>query len=156
MSLQTANVITYVQEHHADKGYSAPVIATALAFICGFIVLGVGLLRLGFIVEFIPQPAVSGFMTGSAINIAAGQVPALFGIKNRLNTKGPTYEVIINTLKNLKHSTKDAAFGVTCLVVLYGLKWGLAWAGNRYTKFRRASFFLSCFRHAFVISECCF
>jgi sodium-independent sulfate anion transporter 11 len=68
MSLQTANVISYVQEHHKAENWSAPVIATALAFICGFIVLGIGLLRLGWIVEFIPQPAVSGFMTGSAIN----------------------------------------------------------------------------------------
>lgn len=40
----------------------------------GFIVLGIGLLRLGWIIEFIPAPAVSGFMTGSAITIAAGQV----------------------------------------------------------------------------------
>ncbi|KAG1897338.1 karyopherin Kap95 [Suillus fuscotomentosus] len=31
-------------------------------------------------VEFIPVPAVSGYMTGSVINIVAGQVPALMGI----------------------------------------------------------------------------
>jgi sodium-independent sulfate anion transporter 11 len=42
--------------------------------------LRVGLLRLGWLVEFIPAPAVSGFMTGSAINIVAGQVPGLMGI----------------------------------------------------------------------------
>jgi sodium-independent sulfate anion transporter 11 len=40
-------------------------------------------------------------MTGSAINIAAGQVPAMLGLSKRLNTRAPTYEVIINTLKNL-------------------------------------------------------
>lgn len=52
----------------------------------------------------VPQPAVSGFMTGSAINIAAGQVPALFGINKRLDTRAATYQVIINTFKNLKYS----------------------------------------------------
>ncbi len=150
MSLEVANVIAYVQTNHPDK-WSSPVIATALAFICGFIVLGIGLLRLGWIIEFIPQPAVSGFMTGSAISIAAGQVPGLFGIQKRFNTRDATYKVIINTLKNLKFSTLDAAFGVTALVTLYGIKWGLAWAGNRYTRFRRAAFFLTAFRHAFVI-----
>jgi len=31
-------------------------------------------------VELIPIPAVAGFMTGSAISIAAGQVPGLMGI----------------------------------------------------------------------------
>lgn len=53
----------------------------------------------------VPQPAVSGFMTGSAINIAAGQIPALFGIKDRLDTRAATYEVIINIFKNLHYST---------------------------------------------------
>ncbi|KAJ9120138.1 hypothetical protein QFC22_003037 [Naganishia vaughanmartiniae] len=150
MSLQTANVIAHVQKTHPGV-WDNQTIATGLAFICGFIVLGIGLLRLGWIVEFIPQPAVSGFMTGSAINIAAGQVPALFGIAKRLNTREATYKVIINTLKNLKYAKLDAALGVTALFTLYLIKWSMAYAGNRYPKFRRASFFITCFRHAFVI-----
>jgi sodium-independent sulfate anion transporter 11 len=150
MSLEVANVIQHVQEAHPGE-WSAPVIATALAFICGFIVLGIGLLRLGWIIEFIPQPAVSGFMTGSAINIAAGQTPGLFGIAKRFNTREATYKVIINTLKNLKYSNLDAALGVTALVTLYAIKWGLAWGGNRYERFRRPAFFMTSFRHAFVI-----
>jgi sodium-independent sulfate anion transporter 11 len=77
----------------------------------------------------------------------------LFGIAKRLNTREETFKVIINTLKNLHFATIDAAFGVTSLVTLYLIKWGLQWAGNRYVKFRRAAFFLSCFRHGFVISE---
>lgn len=80
MSLTVANVIKHVQEHHPGE-FDGPIIATALAFVCGFIVLGIGILRIGWIVEFIPMPAVSGFMTGSAISIAAGQVPGLMGIK---------------------------------------------------------------------------
>ena len=50
------------------------------AFVCGFIVLGIGLLHLGWLVEFIPAPAVSGFMTGSALNIVSGQLPGLMGV----------------------------------------------------------------------------
>ena len=80
MSLTVAQVIKDVQTHHASEKFTGPEIATGLAFICGFIVLGIGLLRLGWLVEFISAPAVSGFMTGSAINIAAGQVPGLMGI----------------------------------------------------------------------------
>lgn len=67
MSLLVSKVIADVQSRDTDGTYAAPVIATALAFITGFIVLGIGLLRLGWIVEFIPVPAVAGFMTGSAI-----------------------------------------------------------------------------------------
>lgn len=79
MSLTVSQIIRYVEKAHPGA-WGGPQIATTLAFICGFIVLGIGLLRLGWIVEFIPAPAVSGFMTGSAINIVAGQVPGLMGI----------------------------------------------------------------------------
>jgi sodium-independent sulfate anion transporter 11 len=53
------------------------------------------------LIQVVPQPAVSGFMTGSAINIAAGQVPAIFGLAKKFDTRAATYKVIINTLKNL-------------------------------------------------------
>lgn len=79
MSLTVSQIIKHVDNKHPNE-FEPQTIATAVAFICGFIVLGIGLLRLGWIVEFIPLTAVSGFMTGSAINIAAGQVPGLMGI----------------------------------------------------------------------------
>lgn len=102
MSLQTGRVVLHVTEQLGNK-YTGPQIAVCLAFFCGFIVLAIGLLRLGWIVEFIPQPAVSGFMTGSAISIAAGQIPAVLGLAQRFDTKAETYNVIINTLKNLPY-----------------------------------------------------
>jgi solute carrier family 26 (sodium-independent sulfate anion transporter), member 11 len=79
MSLTVSQIITYVDHKH-PKEWSNPEIAVNLAFICGFIVLGIGLLRLGWLVELIPIPAVAGFITGSALNIAVGQVPGLMGI----------------------------------------------------------------------------
>lgn len=79
MSLTVSQIIKYVDDRHPAQ-WSGPQIAITVAFICGFIVLGIGLLRLGWIVEFIPLPAVSGFMTGSAITIVASQVPGLMGI----------------------------------------------------------------------------
>ena len=79
MSLTVAQIIKHVTEAHPDE-WSHPQIATTVAFICGFIVLGIGLLRLGWLVEFIPAPAVSGFMTGSALSIVSGQVPGLLGL----------------------------------------------------------------------------
>jgi hypothetical protein len=79
MSLTVAQIITSVHKAHPNQ-WTNPEIASTLAVITGFIVLGIGLLRIGWLVEFIPIPAVSGFMTGSAISIAAGQVPGLLGI----------------------------------------------------------------------------
>ncbi|KAG9099965.1 hypothetical protein FS749_016604 [Ceratobasidium sp. UAMH 11750] len=150
MSLQVANVIKHVQKTHPNV-YTGPEIAVALAFICGFIVLGIGLLRIGRIVEFIPAPAVSGFMTGSAISIVSGQVPGLFGISGRFDTRAATYKVIINTLKNLKYSTKDAAFGVVGLFALYFIKYLFIYLTKRFPRRERLFFFLSITRNAFVI-----
>jgi sodium-independent sulfate anion transporter 11 len=79
MSLTISQIIRHVEDRHPGQ-WEGPQIAITVAFMCGFIVLGIGLLRLGWIVEFIPLPAVSGFMTGSAISIVAGQVPGLMGI----------------------------------------------------------------------------
>lgn len=150
MSLETGTVVHKVLEAYPGR-WTAPEIATCLAFICGCIVLAIGLLRIGWIIEFIPQPAVSGFMTGSALNIAAGQVPALLGVSKRFNTREATYKIIINTLKNLPHSNLDAAFGVSALALLYFIKWGLEAVQRRYPKYARAAFFAQALRHAFVI-----
>ena len=79
MSVTVAQIIQRIESNHPGE-WTGPQIATVLAFLTGFIVLGVGLLRLGWIVEFIPLPAISGFMTGSALNIVVGQVPGLMGI----------------------------------------------------------------------------
>lgn len=75
-----------------------PVLASALAIICGAIILFLGFLRLGFIVDFIPLPAISAFMTGSAINVCAGQVKTVLGEKVHFSTWGATYKIIIDTL----------------------------------------------------------
>jgi solute carrier family 26 (sodium-independent sulfate anion transporter), member 11 len=79
MSLTVSQIIAHVDAKHPGK-WEGTLIATTVSFVCGFIVLGIGLLRLGWIVEFIPGPAVSGFMTGSAVSIVAGQVPGLMGL----------------------------------------------------------------------------
>lgn len=149
MSLTVAQIISSVDSKHPNE-WSSPQIATTVAFICGFIVLGIGLLRLGWIVEFIPLPAVSGFMTGSAINIVSGQVPGLMGISG-FNTRAATYEVIINTLKGLPRTTLDAAWGLTGLAALYIIRIACNKLSNRYPGSRRAFFFVSVARNAFVI-----
>lgn len=51
MSLEVARVIQQVQSSPGGAQYSAPEIGTALAFLCGIIVLGIGLLRIGWLIE---------------------------------------------------------------------------------------------------------
>ncbi|TBU50099.1 sulfate permease [Dichomitus squalens] len=149
MSLTVAQIIRYINTSHPDK-WGGPQIATTVAFVCGFIVLGIGLLRLGWLVEFIPAPAVSGFMTGSALNIVSGQLPGLMGISG-FDTRAATYEVFINMLKGLPRTKLDAAFGITGLVSLYFIRWACDRLTRRYPSRARLFFFFSVFRNAFVI-----
>ncbi|KAI0646824.1 sulfate permease [Trametes meyenii] len=149
MSLTVSRIIATVNEHHPNE-WPGHQIATTVAFICGFIVLCIGLLRLGWLVEFIPAPAVSGFMTGSAINIVAGQVPGLLG-ETGFDTRAATYKVIINCFKFLPVTKRDAAFGLTGLVALYGIRIACDILAKRYPRRQRLFFFISVFRNAFVI-----
>lgn len=150
MSTIVGNVVLRVQEDHPDvEGH---VIASALAIICGAIITFIGLIRCGWIVEFIPLVAISAFMTGSAISIAAGQVPNLMGISTKLfNTRGPTYMVIINTLKHLPDSKLDAAMGLSALVMLYLIRFACTYAAKKYPQRAKTFFFVSTLRTAFVI-----
>src|SRR5690606_13632405 len=119
MSTIVGNVVTRVQVDHPD--IPAEEIARTLALITGAILMFIGLTRLGVIVEFIPLVAITSFMTGAAISIAAGQVPAMMGIKG-INTRGSTYRVIIDTLQRLGDSKLDAAMGLTALIILYAIR----------------------------------
>ena len=56
MSLEVANIIARINAKHPNE-WPAPQIATTVALFCGFIVLGIGLLRIGWLVEFISAPA---------------------------------------------------------------------------------------------------
>ncbi|OCH95306.1 sulfate permease [Obba rivulosa] len=149
MSLTISQIISDVDKRFPGV-WEGPQIATTVAFVCGLIVLGIGLLRLGWIVEFIPAPAVSGYMTGSAINIVAGQVPGLLG-ESGFNTRAATFEVIINSFKFLPQTKLDAAFGITGLFSLYAIRMGCDALGRRYPRRQRLFFFLSVFRNAFVM-----
>ncbi|KAI2627426.1 sulfate permease [Hypomontagnella submonticulosa] len=130
------------------------VVASALAVIVGGIVCFLGLARLGWVVDFIPLPSIAAFMTGSGINIAVGQIPTMLGQnspKKRFSTRDPTYLVIINTLKNLKYTTIDAAMGLTALLMLYIIRGTCTYLAKKYPHREKTLFFVSTLRTAFVI-----
>ncbi|KAF5135622.1 hypothetical protein DV495_000685 [Geotrichum candidum] len=151
MSLQVGRTIQKVIEHHPEFTGQGPLIAAALTLLCGGISLGIGLLRLGFILEFIPIPAVMGFMTGSAFSIIVGQVPGLFGVAKRLDTRAATYQVVINFFKQIKYTNIDAAFGIPPLAILFFLKFISEYGAKRWPKQKPWFFYLGVLRNALVI-----
>lgn len=56
-------------------------LAIQLAFLSGVIYLILGVLRLGFLAHLLSHPVVSGFISGSAILIAIGQMKHILGLK---------------------------------------------------------------------------
>lgn len=151
MSLQVSKVIIKVQEKVGTDKYSAPEIATFLSLICGGIAAGLGLLRLGFILEFISMPAVMGFMTGSAFNIITGQLPGLMGYNSSVNSRKSSYYTVIHTLKNLPKTNVNAAFGLVPLFILYFWKYLCEFLGKRYPLKKMYFFYFAQLRNAIVI-----
>lgn len=148
MSTIVGNIVIRVQETNPDL--PAEVIARALAVISGAVLLFIGLIRFGRIVELIPLVAITSFMTGAAISIGAGQVPGLMGIAG-INTRGPTYEVIIDTLKGLPTTKLDAAIGLSALIMLYGIRIFCNFMTKKQPNRKKLWFFISTLRMAFVI-----
>lgn len=62
----------------ATHGYDGLVLATLMA---GFILLAAGALRLGNLIQFIPEAVVNGFTLGIALIIATSQLKDLFGLQ---------------------------------------------------------------------------
>lgn len=150
MSTIVGNIVLKVTKERPD--IPAWEVASALAIIAGGIICFIGLIRCGWIVDFIPLTAICAFMTGSAINIAAGQVPGLMGISvTGFNTRASTYKVIINTLKYLGHTKLDAAMGLTALFMLYAIRSFCNFMARKYPNRSKSWFFVSTLRTAFVL-----
>ena len=62
-----------------QPGYCAA--ALVLPLLSGLILLVLGVLRLGFLANFLSHPVISGFISASAIVIAASQLKTLLGIQ---------------------------------------------------------------------------
>lgn len=68
--------------------------AVTLAFLVGIIQFGMGVLRLGFIVNFLSHPVINGFTSAAAIIIGLSQVKHLFKID--LPSSEHIHEMLIN------------------------------------------------------------
>lgn len=148
MSTVTGNVVDRVKESNPE--FEGHVVASSLGVMCGVVIVAIGLVRAGWIVDFISLAAISAFMTGSAINIAVGQVPALMGITGFSNRES-TYKVVINILKHLGGSKRDAALGLTALTFLYLIRFACNFSARRMPNRSKMFFFLSTLRTAFII-----
>ncbi|CAI7591720.1 unnamed protein product [Penicillium glandicola] len=151
MSTVLGSIITDVRKDHPE--IAASEIALTIAILCGGIIAFMGFARLGFIIDFIPVPAITAFMVGSAITICSGQVKGLLGQTGDFETSNPAYRIIIDTLKYLPTAQGyDAAMGLTALAALYSLRSGFNYGAKKNPRFAKLFFFLGALRTVFIIA----
>ncbi len=78
ISLMTATAIGEHAVAGSPEYWSA---AIALALLSGLMLCAMGLLRLGFLANFLSHPVISGFISASALLIAAGQLKTILGVE---------------------------------------------------------------------------
>ncbi|KAI9021652.1 sulfate transporter family-domain-containing protein [Phycomyces nitens] len=147
MSLLVGQTVAHVTQ---VSDYTGPQVAVTLALISGVIAVFIGLVRLGILVDFIPGPAIAGFMTGSAITITIGQWPKLFGLKG-VDTHDAAYLIFGNFFKRLPTTHYDAIFGLLGLIWLYSVRWGTGYLTKKYPKYSRHLFFFNIMRNGILV-----
>lgn len=99
------------------------VAAIALAFLSGLMLLVMGLLRLGFIANFLSHPVISGFITASGIIIATSQLKHILGIDAHGHSLFELAQSIIAHLGDVNWPT--LVIGVTATAFLFWVRKGL-------------------------------
>lgn len=127
-----------------------------LALLAGCVELCMGLLNLGFLVDFISAPVVSGFTSATSVIIVATQVRGLLGLS------GPRGHGFVGSvmaawrqLASGDWSTGDACIGagsVCALLLLRRLSRDMKCV--RSPRLRRALWFVSISRNALVVVAC--
>ena len=78
VSLMTAAAVA---EHAAVGTHAYWQVAITLAFLSGSMLMLMGLLRLGFLANFLSHPVISGFISASGLLIALSQMKTIMGVK---------------------------------------------------------------------------
>ncbi len=119
-SLMTAAAISQLAAPGSPEYLGA---AIALAVLSGLMLVVMGLLRLGFLANFLSHPVIAGFITASGIQIAAGQLAPVLGI----HAHGHSFvEIVMTMVPNLGHiNPYTAAVGLSSLAFLFWARGGL-------------------------------
>lgn len=100
----------------------ASIIAATLAVLVGAMLFAAGLLRLGFVADFISEPVLTGFKAGIGVVILVDQAPKLFGLHLPKAGVGRTVLAIIGSLPHT-HVTTLVLAVVTIAVMLALKRW---------------------------------
>jgi sulfate permease, SulP family len=120
VSLMTAAAVGQVAEA-GTAGYAAA--ALTLALLSGGMLMVMGVLRLGFLANFLSHPVIAGFITASGLLIAAGQVRHILGVQ----AEGDTLPRILTSLAGHLGDANPAtvAIGAGATAFLFWVRKGM-------------------------------
>ena len=139
VSLMTA---TAIGQHASPGSPEYWAVAITLAFLSGALLLLMGVLRLGFLAHFLSHPVMSGFISASALLIAASQLKHLLNVPTQ---EAHFFTLLLSLAKNLPQAhTLSLVLGLVVLAFLFWARlrmqrtlqrFGLAaWLANLLTK----------------------
>ena len=120
VSLMTAAAVS---EHAASGTHAYWQVAMTLAFLSGGLLLLMGLLRLGFLANFLSHPVISGFITASGLLIATSQLKTLMGVK----AEGHNFLELVSALvQQIPHThVLTLMVGLAATLFLFWVRQGL-------------------------------
>lgn len=120
VSLLTASAVGQVAEV-GTAGYA--VAALTLAFLSGAFLVLLGVLRLGFLANFLSHPVIAGFITASGILIAFSQLKHLLGVSAHGHTLP---ELLLSIFEHLDQTNLiTVIIGVSATAFLFWVRKGL-------------------------------
>jgi sodium-independent sulfate anion transporter 11 len=121
MSLLTISIID--PDNQLDPYERVP-LAILLTLLSGLVQFALGILNLGFLIDFIPRPVISGFTSAAAITIAFGQVKSLFGVTVKVRRQ--FIYCVYDTIKavvNMNWMPWDFVLGLFCIGLVLFLRY---------------------------------
>ena len=119
-SLMTAAAIG----DHAVAGSQAYwAVAITLAFMSGCMLMVMGILKLGFLANFLSHPVISGFISASAVLIATSQLKTIMGV----NATGDNFVEMAHSLVQQIPNTQwlSLGIGLSAMAFLWWVRKGL-------------------------------
>lgn len=93
-------------------------LAVQLSLISGGMLLAFGAMRLGFLAYFLSHPVISGFITGSAVVIAIGQLKYLLGVRLPTASTWETLRGLVQALPQTNLTTLALGAGSVVFLVV--------------------------------------
>nr|XP_034193185.1 sodium-independent sulfate anion transporter-like isoform X2 [Osmia lignaria] len=113
----TAIMALLSQSHVINLGAD---VAVLLCFLSGCVISIMGLLHLGFLVEFVSMPVISGFTNAAAIIIGTSQLGTILGLTEKSDSFIDAVVKVADHLNDVR--LWDTVLGVCSMILLVGLK----------------------------------